>query len=951
MVSCGHFIVCPSSGYDFWLPLWFLVAILLSLLPRFTTSVYPFGILWPLYCLSFLDLRLLITPLYLVAIVLSFPPRFTTSDYPFGILWPLYCLSFLDLRLLITPLVSCGHCIFVLPRFTISNYPFGILWPLYCLSFLHLQLLITPLVTCSHCIVCPFSIYDFWLPLWYLVAIVLSVLPRFCIICPSSIYDFWLPLWYLVAIVFSVILRFCIVCHSSIYDFWLPFWYLVAIVLSFPPRFTTSDYPFGILWPLYFLSFLDLRLLISPLVSCDHCIVCHSSILYCLSFLDLRLLITLLVSFGHCNVCPSSIYDFWLLLWYLVAILLSVLPRVTTSDYPFGFLWPLYCLSFLDLRLLITPLVSCDHCIVCPSSIYDFWLPLWYLVAIVFSVILRFCIVCHSSIFDLWLPLWYLLAIVLSVLPRYTIYDYPFGILWPLYCLSVLDLRLLITPLVSCGRCIVCPSSVNEFWLPLWYLVAIVFSFVPRFTTSDYPSGIFWPLCCLYFLDLRLMIILLVSCGHCNVCPSSIYDFWLLLWYLVAILLSVLPRVTTSDYPFGFLWPFYCLSFLDLRLLITLLVSCGHCIVCPSSIYDFWLPLLYLLAIVLSFPPRFTTSDYPFGILWPLYCLSFLDLRLLITPLVSCGHCIFVLPRFTISDYPFGILWPLYFLSFFDFALSVIPRFSTSDYPFGIFWPLCCLYFLDIRFMIILLVSCGHCIVCSSSIYDFWLPLWYLVAVVLSVLPRLTNSDYPFGILWPLYFLSFLDLRLLITPLVSFGHCVVCTSSIYDLWLSFWYLVAIVMSVLPRFTTSDYSFGILWPFYCLSFLGLRLLITPLVSCGHSIVCPSSIYDFWLPFWYLVAIVLSVLPRFTTSDYPFCILWPLYCLSLLDLRLLITPLVSCGRYIVCPSSIYDFWLPLWYLMAIVFSSFLDLRFLITPLVSCGHCIVCPSSIYNFWLPLW
>jgi hypothetical protein len=35
---------------------------------------------------------------------------FTASDYPFGIFWPLYCLSF-DLRLLITPLVSSGHCI------------------------------------------------------------------------------------------------------------------------------------------------------------------------------------------------------------------------------------------------------------------------------------------------------------------------------------------------------------------------------------------------------------------------------------------------------------------------------------------------------------------------------------------------------------------------------------------------------------------------------------------------------------------------------------------------------------------------------------------------------------------------------------------------------------------------------------------------------------------------
>jgi hypothetical protein len=45
--------------------------------------------------------------------------------------------------------------------------------------------------------------------------------------------------------------------------------------------------------------------------------------------------------------------------------------------------------------------------------------------------------------------------------------------------------------------------------------------------------------------------------------------------------------------------------------------SFGHCIVYPSEIYGFWLPLWYL---------RFTASDYHFGIL---------DLRLLITTLVS----------------------------------------------------------------------------------------------------------------------------------------------------------------------------------------------------------------------------------------------------------------------------------------------------------------------------
>jgi hypothetical protein len=82
-----------------------------------------------------------------------------------------------------------------------------------------------------------------------------------------------------------------------------------------------------------------------------------------------------LFSCGHCVVCPS-IYRFWLPVWYLVAIVLSVL-LFTDSDYPFGILWPLCCLSFY-LRILITRLVSCGHCVVCPS-IYRFWLPVWYL--------------------------------------------------------------------------------------------------------------------------------------------------------------------------------------------------------------------------------------------------------------------------------------------------------------------------------------------------------------------------------------------------------------------------------------------------------------------------------------------------------------------------------------------------------------------------------------------
>jgi hypothetical protein len=160
-----------------------------------------------------------------------------------------------------------------------------------------------------------------------------------------------------------------------------------------------------------------------------------------------------MVSFGHCIICPS-IYGFWLLLWYLLAIVLSVL-QFTVSGYPYGIFWSLYYLSF-NLRLLVTPMVSFGHCIVCPS-IYGFWLPLWYLLAIVLSVLLPYtflytsmvsfghCIIC-PSIYGFWLPLWYLLAIVLSVL-QYTVSGYPYGIFWPLYYLSF-NIRFLVPPMV-----------------------------------------------------------------------------------------------------------------------------------------------------------------------------------------------------------------------------------------------------------------------------------------------------------------------------------------------------------------------------------------------------------------------------------------------------------------------------------------------------------------------
>jgi hypothetical protein len=266
-----------------------------------------------------------------------------------------------------------------------------------------------------------------------------------------------------------------------------------------------------------------------------------------------------------------------------------------------------------------------------------------------------------------------------------------------------------------------------------------------------------------------------------------------------------------------FLWPFHCLS-VSLQLLITSLVSVCHCVVCPS-VYGFWLPLWYLFAIVLSVR-QFTTSDYHFGIFWLLCCLS-VSLRLLITSLVSVGYCV-------VCPSVYGFWLPLWYL--LAIVLSV-RQFTASDYHFGICWPLCCLS-VSLRLLITTLVSVGHCVVCPS-VYDFWLPLWYLLAIVLSV-RQFTASDYHFGICWPLCCLS-VSLRLLITTLVSVGHCVVCPS-VYGFWLPLWYLLAIVLSV-RQFTASDYHFGIFWPLYCLS-VSLRLLITTWVSVGYCVVCPS-----------------------------------------------------------------------------------------------------------------
>ena len=75
----------------------------------------------------------------------------------------------------------------------------------------------------------------------------------------------------------------------------------------------------------------------------------------------------------------------------------------------------------------------------------------------------------------------------------------------------------------------------------------------------------------------------------------------------------------------------------------------------------------------------------------------------------------------------------------------------------------------------------------------------------------------------------------------SFVFCLMFGRSSFVL-----FLLTIVLSVLLHFTASDCPFGIFKLFLCLC---------PF-SFGHCIVCPSSLYGFWLPIWYLQTFLLS-----------------------------------------------------------------------------------------------
>ena len=119
-----------------------------------------------------------------------------------------------------------------------------------------------------------------------------------------------------------------------------------------------------------------------------------------------------------------------------------------------------------------------------------------------------------------------------------------------LYCLSFFDLQLLRNPLVFSNCSYVCSTRKYQMasrgtcnFYVSWYFDLSIFSvtYAVYYRNVSFHPGFYWGSCylifslCVGFVD-RCLSFCTFSFGHCVVCSSSIFGFWLLLWYFQTLL-------------------------------------------------------------------------------------------------------------------------------------------------------------------------------------------------------------------------------------------------------------------------------------------------------------------------------------------------------------------------------------------------------------------------------
>ena len=320
-----------------------------------------------------------------------------------------------------------------------------------------------------------------------------------------------------------------------------------------------------------------------------------------------------------------------------------------------------------------------------------------------------------------------------------------------------------------------------------------------------------------------------------------------------------------------------------------------HILITP---FDLFLPLQHLLL------PD-TDSDYSFCVIFAIVLCPSSDYRFWLLLLCYFGHCSISFFRLQILITPFVLFLPLYY---------VLLPFTNYDYSFCV------------SFAIVL---------CPSSVYTFWLLLLcYFCHCIMSFF-RLQIMITPFVLFLPLYYV--------LLPFTNYDYsfCVIiaivlCPSSVYKLWL-------LLLCYFCHCIMSFFRLHILITPFVL-FLPLYYVLLPIKNYDYSfcvifaiVLCPSSVYKLWLlllcyfchrimsffrlhilitPFVLFLSLQHLLLPD-TDSDYSFCVIFAI---------------------VLCPSSVYRFWLLLLCYFCYCSISFFRIQIMITPLCYFCHCIM-------------
>ena len=337
-------------------------------------------------------------------------------------------------------------------------------------------------------------------------------------------------------------------------------------------------------------------------------------------------------------------------------------------------------------------------------------------------------------------------------------------------------------------------------------------------------------------------------------------------------------------------------------------------VLCPSSVYRSCLLLLCYFC----------------------HCsISFFRIQILITPFVLFLPLYYVLLPFTNYNYSFCDILPLYY---------VLLLFIYPVYSFCVIFAIAASPSSGYRFWLLLLCYLYHCIMsffCLQiliTLFELFLPLQHLLLPV-------TDSDYSFCVSFAIVLCPSSVSTFWLLLLCYFCHCIMSFFRFHILITPFVLVLPLYYVFLP-FTHSDYSFCVIFAI---------------------VLCPSSVYKLWLlllcyfchcimsffrlqimitPFVLFLPLYYVLLP-FTHSDYPFCVIFAI---------------------VLCPSSVYKLWLLLLCYFCHCIMSFFRLHILITPFdlflllqhlllpdtdSDYSFCVIfaivlCPSSVYRFWL---